>query len=116
MPPFTATLAQDPTQLRGLRHSLAAWLENEAVSAASRDPIVIATHEAAANAIKHGELDLPVTVTATHDPGDNLTVVVRNEPKWRESEPEFGRRGLSMMRELMSEVRSTTTVRMRSDL
>ena len=80
MPPFTATVAHDPTQLSDMRQSLSAWLESEAVPAASWDPIVIATHEAAANAIIHGEIDRPVTITATHDPGDYLTVVVRNEP------------------------------------
>lgn len=115
MPPFTATLAHDPTQLRGLRHALATWFESDGVPEQCRDPLMIATHEAAANAIKHGEVDRPVRVSVTHA-AESLTVVVRNDPRWGEHEPIPGPGGLTMMRELVSEVRSTTTVRMRSDL
>ena len=112
MPPFTTTLSHDPAQLRGLRHALAAWFESDGVPDHCRDPLTIATHEAAANAITHGEIDRPVNVTVTHEV-EGLTVTVENDPRWRGAP---GPRGLTMMRELMSEVRSTTTVRMRSDL
>lgn len=112
VPPFTTTLSHDPAQLRGLRHALATWFESDGVPDHCRDPITLATHEAAANAITHGEIDRPVNVTVTHEV-DGLTVTVENDPRWRVAP---GPRGLTMMRELMSEVRSTTTVRMRSDV
>ena len=113
MPPFTATLAHDLGQLRGLRHSLASWYESDGVPDHCRDPLTLATHEAAANAMKHGELDRPVTVTVTQEARD-ITVVVENHPRWGPA-PGPGPRGLAMMRDLMTEVRSTTTVRMRCD-
>lgn len=115
MPSFTHTLAHDPSQLQGLRLSLRTWFESEGVPERCRDQLIIATHEAAANAIKHGEVDRPVRVTATHG-AEHLTVVVRNDPRWGERAPNPVRGGLAMMRELVSEVRPTTTVRMRSDL
>ena len=114
MPPFTHTLSHDPIQLRGLRHSLTTWFESEGVPEQCRDSLMLATHEAAANAIKHGEVDRPVRVSVTHG-AESLTVVVRNAPRWGEPAPKSPG-GLGMMRELMTEVRTTTTVRMRSDL
>ena len=115
MHPFTATLPHDPIHLRGLRRSLTTWFEAEGVPEQCRAPLMLATHEAAANAIKHGEVDRPVRVTVTYG-AESLSVVVRNDPRWGESDLTPGPRGLAMMRELMSEVRPTTTVRMRSDL
>ena len=115
MPPFTHTLSHDPIQLRGLRHSLTTWFESDGVPEKCRDSLMLATHEAAANAIKHGEVDRPVRVSVTHG-AESVTVVVRNYPRWGEPELNPGPRGLGMMRELMSEVRTSTTVRMRSDL
>ena len=112
MPPFTTSLSHDPDQLRGLRQALATWFESDGVPEHCRDPITLATHEAAANAITHGEIDRPVNVTVTHEV-EGLTVTVENDPRWLTAP---GPRGLTMMRELMSEVRSTTTVHMRSDL
>ena len=113
MPPFTATLSHDPDQLRGLRHSLVSWYESDGVPEHCRDALTLATHEAAANAMKHGEADELVTVTVTQAAGD-ITVVVENQPQWARA-PGPGRRGLAMMRDLMTEVRSTTTVRMSCD-
>jgi hypothetical protein len=112
VPPFTSTLSHDPDQLRGLRHALASWFESDGVPDHCRNSIVLATHEAAANAIRHGEIDRPVNVTVTHEV-EGLTVTVENDPRWRAA---TGPSGLTMMRDLMSEVGSTTTVRMRSDL
>ena len=66
VPPFRTTLSHDPAQLRGLRRALASWFESDGVPPHCRDPITLATHEAAANAITHGDRDRPVNVTVTH--------------------------------------------------
>ena len=117
MEPFTATISHDLTLLRGLRHSLTSWLELAGVPAEARKPIVLATHEAAANAIEHGEAGSDVTVTAEPEAGGGFTVLVRNDGGWKEPSEREGRgRGLVLMRELMSDVavKPITTVRMRT--
>ncbi len=121
MEPFTATLEHDVSLLRGLRHSLSSWLEMSGVAAEARAGIVLATHEAAANALRHGEgTHSPVTVTARPDGEGSLMVVVRNDGSWKEPAPEPERegRGLPLMRGLMSDVAvyPGTSVRMRKDL
>lgn len=117
MEPFAVTLA-DITLLRGLRHSLASWLEEAGAPTEAKDSIVIATHEATANAITHGEAGCPVTVTANRHSDGRFMVVVRNDGGWKEQTPEAGGRGLSMMRDLMSDVgiRPATAVYMRKDV
>ena len=74
-----ATLSHDLNELRGLRHSLAAWYESDDVPDHCRDSLTLATHEAASNAMKHGEVDRPVPVTVTQEVRA-ITVVVENHP------------------------------------
>jgi anti-sigma regulatory factor (Ser/Thr protein kinase) len=112
---FAATLAHGPTELRGLRHLLVSWLELKDASADVQGAVMLATHEAAANAMAHGEPEAPVTVSACQDDDGSFTVEVTNHGGWKE--PDLGHhRGLLVMNELMSDVgiQTRTSVRMRS--
>lgn len=114
MAAFTATLVDGPIALREMRHSLRSWLELTAATARIRDSVVIATHEAAANAMAHGEPEGPVTVTASLDEEGGFVVEVTNHGGWREPEPGHTGRGMAMMADLMSDVTIRTNVRLRT--
>lgn len=114
MATFAVTLSEGPTGLAGLRRSLTSWLELAAPSSDVRDSVLLATHEAAANAMVHGEAESPVTVSAIQNADGGFTVEVTNHGRWREPEPGHNGRGFAMMVELMSEVGVRTSVRLRS--
>ena len=113
MTAFAATLVHGPTELRGLRHSLSSWLQQTDASADVRDAVMLATHEAAANAISHGEPESPVTVSAIQDDDGSFSVEITNHGRWKEPQAEHNGRGLLMMTQLMSDVGIRTIVRMR---
>ena len=116
MAAFAATLAHGPTELRGMRHSLTAWLGQTDATAVVRDAVLLATHEAAANAMSHGEPESPVSISARQGEDGTFTVEVGNDGGWKEPEPGHRGHGLAMMNELMSEVavHPKTSIRMRS--
>ena len=115
MAAFTATLVRGPIELRELRQSLRSWLELTTAAAHTRDSIVLATHEAAANAIVHGQPGGAVTVSVRQDEADGFAVAVSNLGGWKEPDPgTSGGHGLAMMTELMREVEIQTHVRMLS--
>ena len=114
MTAFAATLVQGPTELRGMRHLLTSWLELTDATAVVRDAVLLATHEAAANAMTHGEAESPVSISASQDEDGGFTIEVTNRGGWKEPEPGHDGRGLALMTELMSEVGIHTRVRMRS--
>ena len=114
MTAFAATLVHGPAELRGLRDLLIGWLEQTDTSTDVRDAVMLATHEAAANAISHGEPDGPVTVSAVQDDDGSFTIEVTNHGGWKQPEPGHNGRGLMMMTELMADVGIRTNVRMRS--
>ena len=113
---FAATLLRGPAELRGLRHSLTSWLELTDATAVVCDAILLATHEAAANAMVHGQQEGPVNISASQDEAGSFTVEVANLGGWKEPEAGNVGRGLSVMNELMSDVaiQTMTSVRMRS--
>ncbi len=99
-----------------MRHSLTAWLGLTDATTVVRDAVLLATHEAAANAMKHGQPESPVNISATQDEAGGFTVEITNLGGWKEPEAGHHGRGLSMMNELMSEVaiETKTSVRMLS--
>jgi len=111
-------LPTDPRSLRELRTSLADWLASQGLSEASTSAIVLATHEAAANAIEHSRSRQAVTVRARIEE-HTAWVEVRNEGSWKPAtfdDDERGR-GLLLITALMSELEidsdaTGTTVRM----
>ena len=99
---FQAELPPDLAQLRLLRRRLADWLAETGVEPRAGEAIVLATHEAAGNAIQHAAAS--VIVLAARDRA-GLTVIVRNAGTWKEFDgSEYRGRGLPLMRELMSSV------------
>ena len=117
MAAFAATLVRGPIELRGMRQLRRSWLEQTDATAELRDAVVLATHEAAANAMAHGQPEGPVGVSASQDESGTFTVEVTNLGGWKDSAPDHHGRGLSLMSELMSEIaiETRTSVRMRSD-
>lgn len=86
------------------------------------DEIILATHEAAANAIEHARMGTEVTVRGVRDESKVL-IVVANHGGWRapRSLDEMRGRGLILMKQLMSDLEiqvktRRTIVRMRKDL
>ena len=59
---FRATVSADIACLGALRRSLTAWLECAGVTEPPRSDVVLATHEAAANAIEHSGTLEPIGV------------------------------------------------------
>ena len=114
MAAFAATLLHGPIELRGMRKCLRSWLGQTTATARTRDSIVLATHEAAANAMVHGQPGSAVTVSARQEESGDFAVEVSNLGDWKVPEPGHGGRGLAMMNELMREVEIETNVRMLS--
>ena len=123
MEAFEASLSLDPWHLRGLRRELAAWLERASVADEICEAIILATHEAAANAIEHADPGTEVTVKGVR--ADNkLMVMVTNSGEWKDAQAAadgLRGRGMAIMKALMSEVdvqvkSRRTVVRMRRDL
>jgi anti-sigma regulatory factor (Ser/Thr protein kinase) len=99
---FQVEVAPDVRELAALRRSLAEWLARAEVESSAREAVILATHEAAANAVEHAHA--VVIVSGTCD-CDGVTVVVTNTGPWKESEgSEFRGRGLPIMHGLMSHV------------
>jgi anti-sigma regulatory factor (Ser/Thr protein kinase) len=101
---FTANLPRDPGLLRNFRQRLAAWLEATSVDERTRDGILLAAHEAAANAIEHGAA--PLSVVGRLEP-DVILIEVISAGRWaahpQVRSDERGR-GLALMRGLVSNV------------
>ena len=114
MAAFAATLLRGPIDLRGMRHLLTSWLELTDATAGVRDAVLLATHEAAATAMAHGQPESPVNISASQDEAGAFTVEVTNLGGWKEPEAGHHGRGIAMMNELMSEVaiQTKTSVRM----
>ena len=122
MEPFEASLALDLFLLRDLRRELAAWLARVRVADELRDDIILATHEAAANAIEHSRNGSDVTVRAERD-ANKVVIVITNSGRWQEPQSldETRGRGLALIEHLMSDLdiqvkSQRTVVRMRKDL
>lgn len=118
MTPFAATLTHDLTLLRGLRHSLSSWLELAGASTEVREAVVLATHEAVANGMTHGEREGSVIVSARQKDAGGFIIDVANNGGWKDARLKHKGRGLPMMRELMSDVTivTRTTVSMHKDV
>ena len=111
---FAATLVHGPSELRGMRHLLTSWLELTDATKELQDAVLLSTHEAAANAMTHWERESPVSITASQNDAGGFTVEIFNDGPWKEPAAGHNGHGLEMMNELMSEVRTKTSVHMRS--
>ena len=119
---FVASLPCELTRLGELRRDLGTWLDQKELSDELRSSVILATHEAAANAIEHAEPCVTVEVRAAIE-RDKLTIAVTDTGTWKHARfdnDERGR-GLMMISVLMPHVEITnephgTTIRMRAPL
>jgi serine/threonine-protein kinase RsbW len=106
-------------EIRRARRIVGAWATQIGLPTATVADLVLATHEALANAVDHAYLTGagPVSVTAECTEGDVL-IAVSDQGRWRPRRPVDGRgRGLLLIRHLADHVDishgdSGTTVRM----
>jgi serine phosphatase RsbU (regulator of sigma subunit)/anti-sigma regulatory factor (Ser/Thr protein kinase) len=103
--PLDLTLPADPATLAPLRRTLRDWLDRAGASEEELRDIVLATIEAAANAVEHaygpGEADFELEA---HAVDGEVTITVQDFGSWRnESDPHRGR-GLGVMRAAMDGV------------
>jgi serine phosphatase RsbU (regulator of sigma subunit)/anti-sigma regulatory factor (Ser/Thr protein kinase) len=103
--PLDLTLPADPSTLAGLRKTLRDWLDRAGADEEESRDIVLATVEAAANAVEHaygpGEAHFELAANAVNG---EITITVQDYGSWRsESDPHRGR-GLGVMRAAMDDV------------
>jgi serine phosphatase RsbU (regulator of sigma subunit)/anti-sigma regulatory factor (Ser/Thr protein kinase) len=121
--PLHLELRAEPGALAELRRRLGAWLAQAGAGEQEAYDMVLASCEAAANAIGHayGPADATFRVTARAEEGE-VTIEVRDFGAWRpEQRDPLRGRGLVVMGELMEEVSVTsddegTNVRLRRRL
>jgi len=99
------------TALAPLRHSLDAWLAGGGMSEPPRAAVVLATHEAVANAIQHAGTPAPVLVRAECGT-DGVVIEVSDDGTWKppDDPPSEDRgRGLTLIRSLVSDAQIKTS-------
>jgi len=106
---FRLRLPAEPESLAEMRHKLRAWLEETGVAGEQAQDVVVSCSEACANAIEHplGPTDAFFEVGASLHDGE-VTVVVRDYGRWKESGPNVERGlGLLLIESLMDGVEVT---------
>jgi anti-sigma regulatory factor (Ser/Thr protein kinase) len=106
--PLVLTFDADPAALRPLRSTLTRWLRVGGVPDGVAEDVVLAVHEAAANAVEHAYSEAPidgVSVSVMRAPDGAIVSEIRDRGHWRASpsEPTRGR-GLPLMSALMDDV------------
>jgi anti-sigma regulatory factor (Ser/Thr protein kinase) len=117
---LTLRLPAEPQSLGPLRERLRAWLREGGAPPRLVNDVLLASGEAASNAVEHPVDPSPpaIVVTARLD-GGHAEIVVRDHGRWRDgSSGRFRGRGLQIMRALSPEVEiargpSGSTVRIR---
>jgi len=110
---------EDGAALAPFRHKLDRWLAIGGLADVPRADVVLASHEAVANAIEHSNSSQPVLVRADAH-ADGFVVEIVDEGRWRPARklPIEGRgRGLGLIKALVTEVQikslsAGTTVRL----
>jgi anti-sigma regulatory factor (Ser/Thr protein kinase) len=103
-------LPADPTVLAALRQSLRAWLEEAGAGADDAYDVLVATTEAAANAVEHayGPVDATFEVETRVNGDGKVEIFVRDSGSWRPPRGQNRGRGTLLMQELMDEFEVTT--------
>ena len=111
-----------PVRLSEVRRRLTAWLTAHGATREEANDIVLATHEAAMNAIEHayGPGDAEISVSAALRKG-SVEISIHDSGRWRESRSQHRGRGRSIMSSLMDDVAidsgpAGSTVRLRRHL
>ena len=116
---FNFALLPDASRLRDFRRALSAWLCEHAIEPSLRTDLLIAAHEAVANAIEHAGSPAEIQVRATLAAG-SVHLEVQDKGTWKHptTERAYQRgRGLPLIAALVSESQIThngrgTTLRM----
>ena len=112
------TRPADASMLADLRRSWAIGLESHGAPSDAQDAVVLATHEAAANAIEHGR-PAETTITAAMDTNVVDIIVTNTGEPWTATDhgnDDDGGRGITLIKGLMTETaihndgRKTTAV------
>jgi serine phosphatase RsbU (regulator of sigma subunit)/anti-sigma regulatory factor (Ser/Thr protein kinase) len=107
--PLEMTFPAQAAVLAEMRGTLGRWLATAGVEADEQFDLTLSTSEAAANAIEHayGGTESTFTVSADKE-GDTVTITVRDTGRWRTARAEGGGRGLTIMRQLVDDVKITS--------
>jgi serine/threonine-protein kinase RsbW len=101
------TINADPMQIALLRKDLRGWMTSHNVEAESSQAVLLATSEAAGNAVEHGYRDNPLGLVevAAVISEDAIEVQVIDRGVWLEPRGEASRgRGLRLIRQVMDQV------------
>lgn len=122
MTPFRATLGADVSELIDFRRGFGLWLHEGEVSDDLAAELVLAAHEAVANAVQHSDSTDEIKVRASIG-ADGITIDVTDRGRWTtpDGRIEDNRRGLELIRGLTDQVllcldESGTTLKMRHSL
>jgi GAF domain-containing protein/anti-sigma regulatory factor (Ser/Thr protein kinase) len=117
---FRRIFPADAEQLAAMRSDLRAWLDRSGLPPETKEDVVLACTEAAANAIEHAYIgrDGDIRVVGETENGW-LKIEVSDDGRWRDPRPDDSRgRGLDLVRTLIGDIdvergERGTTVRMR---
>jgi GAF domain-containing protein/anti-sigma regulatory factor (Ser/Thr protein kinase) len=117
---FRRVFRADAKQLAAMRAELRGWLDRSGLPAETKEDVVLACTEAAANAIEHAYIgrDGDIRVVGETENGW-LKIEVSDDGRWRDPRPDDSRgRGLELVRSLIGDIdvergERGTTVRMR---
>jgi anti-sigma regulatory factor (Ser/Thr protein kinase) len=102
---FTFTLLPDASRLSIFRCALSDWLREHAIEPALRTDLLIAAHEAVANAIEHAGSRSEIQIRATLEAG-SIEIEVHDEGTWKHpttTRADERGRGLALIAALVSE-------------
>ena len=121
--PLSLKLPADPSILTSMRQTLRHWLTDAGADRNEEYDVLVATTEAAANAVEHayGPVDATFEVEMATVGGGEIAVVVRDHGSWRPPRGRNRGRGTLLMQELMDHFEvatgdAGTEVRMRKRL
>ncbi|MEA2421793.1 MAG: hypothetical protein QOF55_892 [Thermoleophilaceae bacterium] len=108
---LTLRMPAEPPVLASLRRTLRQWLEALGAGEAETYDMLVAVTEAAANAVEHayGPGDATFDVDAEAGEGGEVTLVVRDQGRWRPPRGHNRGRGTLLMQELMDDFEVTTS-------
>jgi GAF domain-containing protein/anti-sigma regulatory factor (Ser/Thr protein kinase) len=108
--PLLLRFPADPTVLVSLRQALRQWLGTLGAEEDETYDVLVATTEAAANAVEHAYGPGDATFEVEARPGENgeISVVVRDAGSWRPPRGHNRGRGTLLMQELMDDFKVTT--------
>ena len=94
--PFVLTFPTKDVHLGGVRRAVGDWLDEQTISLEARSALVLAAHEAVANAVEHGQAGHTVRIRGRVDDGI-VTIEVSDEGGWQQATLDNEERGRGIM-------------------